>query len=270
MLQAVQADTLSAPLQWIGGLDPVTAALVGTTGTWLLTALGAASVFFIKNPPRRLLDALLGFAAGVMTAASCWSLLLPAIDVGGVWRAAFGLLLGAAFLYLLDRVLPHLHPEYPREATAEGPRVAWRRTVLLVVAITMHNIPEGLAGGVAYGSGDFVSATTLAMGIALQNIPEGLAVSLPLRREGFSRARAFFYGQASALVEPVAGVAGAALVVYMTAVLPYGLAFAAGAMLFVVVEELIPEASRGGNIDIATVGFILGFTVMMILDNAVG
>ncbi|MFW6202583.1 MAG: ZIP family metal transporter [Gemmatimonadota bacterium] len=264
------ADALDAIRDWFAPLDPVRQAFIATVGTWMLTLAGAATVLFVRNAPRRLLDGMLGFAGGVMTAAAAWSLLTPALELGGVGPATIGFALGAAFIYALDQVLPHLHPPYAGRAEAEGVDVAWRRTVLLVLAITMHNIPEGLAVGVAYGAGDWVAATTLAVGIALQNVPEGLAVALPLRREGIGRWRALWYGQLSAVVEPVAGVAGAALVVTVGALLPYGLAFAAGAMLYVVVEELIPEAERGGNTDIATIGFMIGFAVMMALDNAVG
>ena len=210
----------------------------------------------------------MGFAAGVMTAASCWSLLVPAIDTGGLGPAVVGLLLGGAFIYAADQLLPHLHSEFPDEARAEGPRVAWQRSTLLMLAITLHNFPEGLAVGVRFGGGDIGAATALAIGIGLQNVPEGLAIALPLRRAGMSRARAFFWGQLSAAVEPVAGVLGAALVEVSASVLPYGMAFAAGAMLYVVVEELIPETVRSWSTDVATLGFIAGFAVMMTLDNA--
>jgi ZIP family zinc transporter len=216
------------------------------------------------------MDAMMGFAAGVMTAASCWSLLVPAIDLGGVFPAVTGLVLGGGFIYAADQTLPHLHGEFPEEATAEGPRVAWQRSTLLMLAMTLHNFPEGLAVGVRFGGGDVGAATALAIGIGLQNVPEGLAIALPLRRGGMSRGRAFFWGQLSAAVEPIAGVVGAALVLVSSAVLPYGMAFAAGAMLYVVVEELIPETVRSGTTDIATLGFIGGFAVMMTLDNTLG
>jgi ZIP family zinc transporter len=216
------------------------------------------------------MDAMMGFAAGVMTAASCWSLLVPAIDLGGVMPAVVGLMAGGGLIYVADQLLPHLHSEFPDEATVEGPRVAWRQSTLLMLAITLHNFPEGLAVGVSFGGGDVGAATALAIGIGLQNVPEGLAIALPLRRGGMSRGRAFFWGQLSAVVEPVAGVMGAALVLVSSTVLPYGMAFAAGAMLYVVVEELIPETVRSGSTDMATLGFIGGFAVMMTLDNALG
>jgi ZIP family zinc transporter len=263
-------------------LHPVTQALVATCFTWFLTALGASFVFFLVKVNRALLDGMLGFAAGVMIAASYWSLLAPAIEmaeessVPGWIPAAVGFLLGAACLRLIDRLLPHLHLWLPTDQ-AEGVHTTWRRTTLLVVAITMHNIPEGLAVGVAFGavasgipSATLAGAVVLALGIGIQNFPEGMAVSMPLRREGMSRGKSFFYGQLSAIVEPIAGVIGAATVIVARPILPYALAFAAGAMIFVVVEEVIPESQRGGNHDIATMGTMIGFTVMMILDVALG
>jgi ZIP family zinc transporter len=203
-------------------------------------------------------------------AASCWSLLVPAIASAGVGPAALGLLAGAAFLYFGDQLLPHLHAEFPDEATTEGPRVAWRRSALLMTAMTLHNFPEGMAVGVSFGGGDLGAAAALALGIGLQNVPEGLAIALPLRRGGMRPGRAFFWGQLSAAVEPLAGVLGAALVLASAASLPYAMAASAGAMLYVVVEELIPETVRSGAVDVATLGFIAGFTVMMVLDNALG
>lgn len=250
--------------------SPVTAALIATLGTYLLTALGTLPVFLVRSAPRSLMDAMMGFAAGVMVAASCWSLLVPAIEAGGVAPATAGLLGGAAMIYVADQLLPHLHAEFPDEARSEGPRVAWQRSTLLMLAMTLHNFPEGLAVGVSYGSGDFGAATALAIGIGLQNVPEGLAIALPLRAAGMARGRAFFWGQLSAAVEPLAGVIGAAIVVTSSAFLPYGMAAAAGAMLYVVVEELIPETVRSGTTDVATLGFIGGFAVMMALDNALG
>jgi ZIP family zinc transporter len=239
-------------------------------------------VFFFKDVNRKLLDTMLGFAAGVMIAASFWSLLAPSIamaeEMGGVkWiPPLIGFLAGGGFLYLVDRLLPHLHPGLPA-SSAEGPKTSWNRSILLVLAITLHNIPEGLAVGVAFGaaaygleSASIAGAVALAIGIGLQNLPEGAAVSVPLRREGFSRKRAFLYGQASGLVEPVAGVIGAAAVMAMRPILPYALAFAAGAMIYVVVEELIPEAESNGETDLPTIGALVGFAVMMTLDVALG
>jgi ZIP family zinc transporter len=249
---------------------PIVQAFVATIGTYLLTAIGTLPVLFVRSAPRRLMDAMMGFAGGVMVAASCWSLLVPAIASGGVTAATLGLLGGGAFLYLADQLLPHLHAEFPDEAAAEGPTVAWHRSALLMLAMTLHNFPEGMAVGVSFGGDDLGSAIALAIGIGLQNIPEGLAIALPLRRGGMSRGRAFFWGQLSAAIEPVAGVIGAALVLASTAFLPLGMAAAAGAMLYVVVEELIPETVRSGTIDVATLGFLVGFAVMMALDNALG
>jgi zinc transporter, ZIP family len=251
-------------------LDPITQAFIATCGTYLLTALGTLPVLFFRSAPRRVMDAMMGFAAGVMVAASCWSLLVPAIELGGIGPATTGFLAGAAFLYVADQLLPHLHGEFPDEATAEGPHVAWQRSALLMLAMTLHNFPEGMAVGVSFGGGELGPALALAIGIGLQNIPEGLAIALPLRRGGMTRGRAFFWGQLSASVEPVAGVMGAALVLASGAFLPYGMAAAAGAMLYVVIEELLPETVRDGATDIATIGFIVGFTIMMVLDNAFG
>ena len=256
--------------EWFVGLGVIAQAFVATLGTYLLTALGTLPVLFFRSAPRALMDAMMGFAAGVMVAASCWSLLVPAIETGGVGVATTGLLAGAAFLFGADQLLPHLHPEFPDEAVAEGPHVAWQRSVLLMLAMTLHNFPEGMAVGVSFGGGDLGSAVALSIGIGLQNVPEGLAIALPLRYGGMSRGRAFFWGQLSAAVEPVAGVVGAALVLTSAAFLPYGMAAAAGAMLYVVVEELIPETVRSGTPDVATLGFVGGFAVMMALDNAIG
>ena len=251
-------------------LSPLWAATLAACGTWLLTALGSLPVLFFKSAPRRLMDALMGFAGGVMVAASCWSLLTPSLDLGGIWPAVCGLGAGALLIYVLDQLLPHLHPEFPDEATLEGPWVTWRRTTLLIAAITLHNFPEGLAIGVAFGGREPAAALALALGIGLQNIPEGLAVALPLRRDGMNRWRALWYGQLTAAVEPLAAFLGAFVVVRATSILPFALALAAGAMLYVVVEELIPETVRSGSIDIATIGFVLGFAVMMSLDNLLG
>ena len=263
-------------------LHPVYQALVATLFTWFMTALGAALVFFFKTINRRTLDAMLGFAAGVMIAASYWSLLAPAIEMAEgsglpAWvPATSGFLLGGAFLWVIDKLLPHLHPGFPKEE-AEGVSTSWRRSILLVLAITIHNIPEGLAVGVAFGalaadlpSASLGGAIALAIDIGIQNFPEGTAVSVPLRREGLSRGKCFWYGQLSGIVEPIAGVLGAALVIVMQPVLPYALAFAAGAMIYVVVEELIPESQLEKHTDVATIGAMLGFAVMMTLDVALG
>jgi ZIP family zinc transporter len=266
--------------RFLESLHPVIQALIATLFTWGLTAVGASVVFFAKSVSRRSLDTSLGFAAGVMIAASFWSLLAPSIalskDLGLVpWLAPLiGFLLGGAFLRLVDRVLPHLHL-FASALEAEGVSTHWRRVILLVLAITIHNIPEGLAVGVAFGAvsvglgtESLGAAVALAIGIGLQNLPEGTAVSVPLRSEGLSRLKCFWYGQLSAVVEPVAGVLGAAAVLLMRPLLPYALAFAAGAMIFVVVEEVVPESQRGGNADFATLGAMIGFAVMMTLDVA--
>ena len=268
-------------ISFFAGLPPVVQALLATCFTWGLTALGASLVFGAKKVDRKLLDAMLGFAAGVMIAASFWSLLAPSIELSAdgplpEWvPPLIGFLAGGIFLRLLDRVLPHLHPGHPM-SDVEGIHTSWRRSVLLVSAITLHNIPEGLAVGVAFGAAatgvpgaSLGAAVALAIGIGLQNFPEGTAVAMPLRREGVSRARSFFYGQLSAVVEPVAGVLGAAAVVLAKPILPYALAFAAGAMIFVVAEELVPEAKRGSP-DIAAMSVMVGFSVMMTLDVALG
>ncbi|HSM23926.1 MAG TPA: ZIP family metal transporter [Anaerolineaceae bacterium] len=263
-------------------LSPILQALIATLFTWGMTTVGAGLIFLSKTISRKVLDVMLGFAAGVMIAASYWSLLAPAIEMAisngqiGWVPAAIGFLLGGAFLFSIDKLLPHLHLHSPIEE-AEGVKTSWRRSVLLVLAITLHNIPEGLAVGVAFGAAAvgvddslLPGAIALAIGIGLQNLPEGLAVSAPLRREGMSRSKSFLYGQASGMVEPIAGVLGAIAVIVMRPILPYALAFAAGAMIFVVVEELIPESQAGDNSDLATIGLLVGFTVMMILDVALG
>jgi len=267
-------------LDFLQNLHPVTQALVATCFTWALTALGAATVFGAKDISRKVLDGMLGFAGGVMIAASYWSLLAPAIEMSGgkeipAWvPAVVGFLMGGIFLRGVDAILPHLHVGFLTEE-AEGIKTTWRRSVLLVLAITLHNIPEGLAVGVAFGavaaslpSATLPAAIALAIGIGIQNFPEGLAVSVPLRREGMSRRRSFWYGQLSGMVEPVAGVIGAAVVVLAQPILPYALSFAAGAMIFVVIEEVVPESQRGGNTDLATMGGMVGFAVMMLLDVA--
>lgn len=273
--------------------NPVLLALFAGLFTWGLTALGAALVFFFKTINQKILNAMLGFASGIMIAASFWSLLNPAIamaeEMGAnpLIPAVFGFLGGGLFLYLVDRLLPHLHMGLDR-SKAEGIKTSWQRSILLVMAITLHNIPEGLAVGVAFGalgtaltaagtSGGAAAAAAslggaiaLALGIGIQNFPEGAAVSIPLRREGMSRRKSFWYGQASGIVEPLSAVLGAALVVFIHPVLPYALAFAAGAMIYVVVEELIPEAQQNGSSDLSSLGAMAGFAVMMLLDVALG
>lgn len=269
-------------IDWFIHLNPIVQALLATLFTWGVTALGAALVFFFKTINQTVLDAMLGFAAGVMIAASFWSLLAPAIEMAEnmgntPWiPAVVGFLLGGVFLRGIDFILPHLHPGMAME-DAEGIPTTWRRSILLVLAITLHNIPEGLAVGVAFGavaynlpSATLAGAVALAIGIGIQNFPEGTSVSVPLRREGLSRRKCFWYGQLSGAVEPIAGVIGAAAVMLMRPLLPYALSFAAGAMIFVVVEELIPESQSNRNTDIATLGAMLGFAVMMTLDVALG
>jgi len=268
--------------EYFSNLHPIYQAFAATLFTWFLTALGSSLVFFFKTLNRKMLDTMLGFAAGVMIAASYWSLLAPAIEMAeksnlpGWIPATSGFLMGGGFLWLIDKLLPHLHPGFPKEE-AEGVSTSWRRSVLLILAITIHNIPEGLAVGVAFGAlaadlpaASFGGAVALALGIGIQNFPEGTAVSVPLRREGFSRLKSFWYGQLSGVVEPIAGVLGAVAVIYMQPILPYALAFAAGAMIYVVIEELIPESQAEKHTDVATVGAMMGFAVMMTLDVALG
>ena len=267
-------------IDYFENIDPILAAFLATVFTWGLTAFGASFVFFFKNMNRAVLDGMLGFTGGVMVAASYWSLLAPAIEMSDgegfvkVIPAAVGFIMGAIFLFSLDKVLPHLHINFKE---TEGVKSPWQRTTLLVLAITLHNIPEGLAIGVLFGGvaagipeASIAGAVTLAIGIGIQNFPEGIAVSMPLRRMGMSRWKSFMYGQSSALVEPIAAVIGAVAVTFFTPILPYALAFAAGAMIFVVVEEVIPETQQDKNTDIATLGFIGGFVVMMTLDVALG
>lgn len=269
-------------IAWLEAQPPILQALLATCFTWAVTAAGAGLVFVFKNIKRSILDGMLGFAAGVMIAASYWSLLAPAIEMAeqqgdNPWiPATTGFLLGGAFLWVVDKTLPHLHRGL-RISEAEGIKTTWQRSVLLVLAITLHNIPEGLAVGVGFGAlaadlpaASFAGAVALALGIGIQNFPEGMSVSVPLRREGMPVFKAFWYGQLSGVVEPVAGVLGAVAVIAMRPILPYALAFAAGAMIYVVVEELIPESQRESITDIATIGAMLGFAVMMTLDVALG
>ena len=269
-------------IHYFESINPVLAAFYASLFTWVLTALGASLVFLFKGMNRGLLDGMLGFTGGVMVAASFWSLLAPGIEMSPgegfikVIPAAVGFGLGALFLFGLDKILPHLHINF-KESEKEGVKSPWHRTTLLVSAITMHNIPEGLAVGVLFGGvavgipeATIGGAVALALGIGIQNFPEGIAVSMPLRRQGVSRFKSFWYGQMSAIVEPIAAVIGALMVTFFTPILPYALAFAAGAMIFVVVEEVIPETQRDQYTDIATLGFIAGFIIMMTLDVALG
>jgi len=266
-------------INWFSTVDPVMAAFVATTFTWLATAAGASLVFFFKSLNRAILDIALGFTGGVMVAASVWSLIMPALEMSEgvgfskVGPTVIGFLMGALFIFALDKLIPHIHLNYEKVSEAEGPKTKWNKTLLLVMAITLHNIPEGLAVGVLFGGvasgvegATIGGAVALALAMAIQNFPEGFAVSMPLRRQGMSRGKSFWYGQMSAIVEPIFGVLGAVAVLTFTPLLPYALAFAAGAMIFVVVEEVIPETQRDKYTDHATLGFIGGFLVMMVLD----
>jgi len=279
--------------KWFIQQGPIMQALYAGLFTWGLTALGASLVFLFKNSSRKILDISLGFTGGVMIAASFWSLLSPAINYVEMQNEmglsstpswippAIGFFLGALFLFGLDKIIPHLHIFAKREE-AEGVKTNWRKTILLVLAIALHNIPEGLAVGVAFGAlaspeltgmnevFSIGAAIALAIGIGIQNFPEGFAVSMPLRRQGVSRWKSWKWGQMSAIVEPIFAVIGAAIVMQVLPILPYALAFAAGAMIFIVVEEVVPESQRGGHTDLATMGLILGFIVMMVLDVSLG
>lgn len=274
---------MNSVIEYFESIDPVLAAFYATCFTWALTAGGAALVFLFKTLHRGVLDTMLGFTGGVMVAASFWSLLNPAIEMSErmypsmSWMpAAVGFLIGALFIFALDKFMPHLHINFG-EGEKEGISTQWHKTTLLVLAITLHNIPEGLAVGVLFGGASMgiegatiAGAVTLAIGIGIQNFPEGFAVAMPLRRHGVSRGKSFFYGQLSAIVEPIFGVLGALLVIYLEPALPFALAFAAGAMIYVVVEEVVPETQRDKYTDLAVLGFIGGFLVMMILDVALG
>jgi len=252
-------------LDLFGG-DRVLMGVVGTLLTGLATGVGALPILFTTKVSERLLDALLGFAAGVMLAATAFSLIVPAIDLGGIWPAVLGIFLGALFLAVLDHILPHTH----LIKGAEGPSSHLRRVWLLIIAITLHNFPEGLAVGVSFGADRLGDAIALMIAIGLQNMPEGLAVALPLVREKWPRGKALLYALGSGLAEPIAGVIGVVAVTLMRPLLPWGLAFAAGAMLYVVSDEIIPEThSRGFELE-GTWGLIIGFLVMMFLDNVFG
>ena len=271
-------------IDWLVSLAPWQQALVGTAFTYGMTAAGAALVFFFKTINKNVLSTMLGFASGVMIAASFWSLLDPAItqatENGDIpWLVvSIGFALGGLFLFAADKLLPHMH--FGPQHEVEGLPSHLRRTILLVFSITLHNIPEGLAVGVAFGAAAnaanptvaVLAAMSVAIGIGIQNFPEGAAVSIPLQQEGLSRWKSFLHGQASGLVEPIAGVLGALLVSKVTSILPYALAFAAGAMIYVVVEELIPEAQSitSSKRHFGVLGTMLGFIIMMILDVALG
>lgn len=273
-------------MNWLHQQNPVFLAFLAGLFTWVCTIFGAAIVFFFKRISRKLLDTMMGFAAGVMIAASFWSLLAPSIDFAKAdygslaWiPAAVGFSFGALFLRAVDAIVPHLHLD-KELSQMEGiqPDKKLSKTALLFLAITIHNIPEGLAVGVTFGAlsqgnmtqAALIGALSLALGIGLQNIPEGAALSIPIRADGKSRLKAFYWGSMSAIVEPIGAVIGAALVIMMLPILPYALSFAAGAMLFVVVEELIPESQTNGNTDLATMGLMLGFVIMMVMDVALG
>lgn len=269
-------------MEGLSSLSAPILALLGTLFTYFVTVIGASLVFFFKNVKKEALDLMLGFGAGVMIAASFWSLLAPAIEIAGYignikwFPPLIGFLIGAGCLLIVDIFLPHMHADNEMKQS-EGIKTGWHRSILLVLAITLHNIPEGLAIGVAFGAyklgiegATFYGAIALAIGIGLQNFPEGAAVSVPLRREGMSRKKSFWYGQLSGIVEPISGVIGAFLVIFMRSLLPYALSFAAGAMIYVVVEELIPESKSNKEAKIATIGAIIGFAIMMTLDVALG
>jgi len=267
-------------MSWFANQPHILQALLAGVFTWAMTAGGASLCFLFKSFNRKTLDSMLGFAAGVMIAASFWSLLAPAIEMAefagkAPWvPAAIGFLSGGLVLYLIDKALPHTHPDF--RIAPKGNKTSKHRSILLVLAITIHNIPEGLAVGVAFGAlaagipeATLAGAIALALGIGIQNFPEGTAVSVPLRREGMSRTKSFWYGQLSGIVEPISAVLGAWLVILFQGILPYALAFAAGAMIYVAVEELIPESQKEKN-DIATLSALIGFSIMMILDVALG
>jgi ZIP family zinc transporter len=269
-------------IAFLENFNPIIQSLIATLYTWGVTALGAAGVFMTKQINRKLLDGMLGFAAGVMIAASYWSLLAPSIEISetlgmpAYLPPAAGFLMGGFVLWAIDKILPHLHMYLPL-ASAEGIKTSWQRSILLFLAITLHNIPEGMAIGVAFGAAaagipgaSLSGAIALAIGIGIQNFPEGLAISAPFQREKMSKWKSWWFGQLSAIVEPIGAVIGAAAVILMQQILPYALAFAAGAMIYVVVEELIPESQQGTETDVATAGAMFGFTVMMILDVALG
>ena len=272
---------MSSLENFLSNLSPVLQAFIAACFTWSMAAFGAASVFVVRRVSHKMLGGVLGFAGGVMIAVSFWSLLAPAIELSAgksipSWLpATIGFLTGAFFLRVIDKLLPHLHRGMPTEV--EGIKTNWRRNTLFIMAMTLHHIPEGLAVGVAFGAAaaglphaTLPAAIVLAVGIGIQNFPEGLAVSVPLRSEGMTRRRSFWFGQLTAIVEPVAAAIGAASVIVSTAIMPYALAFAAGAMIFIVIEEIIPQSQRYGKKDLVTLTTIVGFVLMMILDVAFG
>lgn len=240
---------------WIGGL--------ASLGAGLATGLGAIPVFFTKNASPKLLDGLLGFSAGIMLGATSFSLVLPSIQLGGVWVASLGIILGGAFLGLANRLIPHLHTFSGRE----GPLITLSRVWLFVLAITIHNFPEGMSVGVGFGRGDLGEGLSLAMGIGFQNMPEGMAVAFALLREGYRPFQALGYATLTGLVEPIGGLIGVGIVTLAQSLLPWGLAFAGGAMLFVISHEIIPETHRSGHPLEATFGVLSGFVVMTVFDN---
>jgi ZIP family zinc transporter len=263
-------------------MEPKLIATLGIFFIFLMTTLGSAVVFFFKNKISGNINrAFLGFAAGVMIAASVWSLIIPSIDrteaTGGIgWiPALIGFLIGGVFLLVIDHILPHLHPQ---TNTQEGVKNSFQRTTLLFLAVTIHNIPEGLAVGLAFGlalqnqmdPSLMVPALGLAIGIGLQNFPEGAAISLPLKNEGISNKKSFLIGTASGVVEPFAAVIGLLLASVLPVIMPWFLAFAAGAMVYVVIEELVPEAQLNSKSHIGTISFMIGFAIMMVLDVALG
>lgn len=265
-------------IEWFSSIPYYIAALIATIFTWSITALGSSLVFFFKKINKNFMDAMLGFAAGVMIAASYWSLLSPAIEMANnlklnAWLITFiGFFSGGLLLFIGDKICDKILKKLRNNNSS-----SYKRMIMLVTSITLHNIPEGLAVGVAFGSvaygltgATIIAALTLAIGIGLQNFPEGTAVSLPLRREGLSRNKAFFIGQLSGIVEPISGLLGAILVMKMRILLPFFLAFAAGAMIYVVVEELIPESQSNKKKDLMALFTLIGFSVMMILDVALG
>jgi zinc transporter, ZIP family len=264
--------------EFIMNFDPVFLAFLAGMITWGMTAIGSSFVFLTRQPNRKLLDSMFGFAAGVMIAASYWSLLAPAIEISAgkaipKWfPPAIGFILGSFFILAFDKIIPHLHSGFPMEEK-EGVKTNLQRNILFIFAVTLHNIPEGMAIGVAFGSilsggSSFRTAVILALGIGIQNIAEGSAVAMPLRCEGMTCRRSFHYGQLSAVVEPISAFFAALAVTSFQHIMPYALSFAAGAMIYVVVEEVIPESQKSGNTDLATISTLAGFVLMMILDVA--